>query len=182
MKDHLFVSSDGTLFDTRDSDWNHHPLRANYSVHHRTIESVADFKACLRAGNTTDLGGYPLYFITSDGAALSFESAQKEFRQIAESIATKARDGWRIVACEINYEDSDLFCWHSGKRIPSAYGDDESEVGQTFTIDTTRDREGNEMFRVSVCQNDETIAEQDFYELESAENWLADNFPNAEKD
>lgn len=128
MKPHLFISSDGTLHDTRDSNWSANPLRVNFRRCHNRIESVADFKACLRAGPFTDLGGYPLYFITSDGGALSFESAQNEFRNIAESIATKSRDGWQVVACEINYEDSELVCDHSGKKIPSAYGDDESEV------------------------------------------------------
>lgn len=129
MHAHFFISdSDGALHDTRDSNWSAKPLRANYRKHHRAIETVADFKACLRAGKFTDLGGYPLYFITHDGAALSFESATEMFRPIARAIADKFNDGWRIVACDVNYEDSELFCVHSYKQIPSAYGDDESEV------------------------------------------------------
>jgi len=69
--------------------------------------------------------GYPLYFVTNDGAALSFNTAKKERRNILESIANNSSDGWRIVALDINYEDTELFCDHSGERIESAYGEDE---------------------------------------------------------
>ena len=65
-----------------------------------------------------------MYFITSDGGALSFEAARSELRQVLNAIRTRANDGWRIVACEINYEDSDLYCDHTGKQIPAAYADD----------------------------------------------------------
>lgn len=69
-------------------------------------------------------GGYPRYFITSDGAALSFEAAREEAATIRDSIATRTPDGWWVVACEINYEDSALYCDHTNKRIESAYNED----------------------------------------------------------
>jgi len=124
MNDHFFIADSGELFDTRIADWSRNPLRANYRKHHRSIESVADFKACLRAGRSTDLGGYPLYFVTNDGGAISFESAQKDFGTLAYEIQHSM--GGRIIACDINYEDSDLVCSISDERIPSAYGEDES--------------------------------------------------------
>jgi hypothetical protein len=125
LPEHLFVADDGNLYDTRDPNWARNPLREGYYGGGPRIETVAQFKAALRHGGTTSLGGYPLYFIVSDGEALSFEAARENFRQIADSIVHRHNDGWRIVGQEINYEDEDLVCAHTGKRIPSAYGDNE---------------------------------------------------------
>jgi hypothetical protein len=132
LPEHLFLSDDGNLYDTRDIDWAKKPLRAGYRGAGREINTVAEFKAALRNGKTTDLGGYPLYFITGDGEALSFEAARENFRQIVDSIANGHRDGWRIVAQDINYEDEALFCAHTGKRIASAYGEDEPAAPAFF--------------------------------------------------
>lgn len=123
--DHLFVADDGALYDTRMPEWSSKPLRRNYSSGMRDIASVADFKAALRAGAFTSVGGYPLYFICRDGGVISFETARSEFRNIADSIMNDCHDGWRVTACDINYEDNHLHCEHSGKLIPSAYGTSE---------------------------------------------------------
>jgi hypothetical protein len=125
MQNHYFISeTDGSLHDTRDPNWSSNPLRPNYRRHHSRISSIADLKATLRAGPYAWPGGYPLYFITNDGAALSFDSARTEFSLIARSIEDNNNDGWRIVACDINYEDDSLYCDHTGDKIESAYGDD----------------------------------------------------------
>jgi hypothetical protein len=89
------------------------------------IKNISDFRQAVRNGKYTDLGGYPLYFVTSDGAALSFEMAKKERRKILDSIASRSNDGWRIVAVDVNWENGQLFCDHSGERIESAYGEEE---------------------------------------------------------
>lgn len=124
MIDHLFKCSDGNLYDTRDSSWSKAaPLRANYCQTHSTIRSVSDFKATLRNGAYAWPGGYPMYLICDDGGALCFKCARKEARNIFESIANRARDGWRVVATDINYEDSELFCDHCSDQIESAYGE-----------------------------------------------------------
>lgn len=120
------VIDNGSLFDCGKSYSK--PIRANYCYHHRDIKSVADLKACLRAGEFAWPGGYPLYFITSDGASLSFDSVRKEFRTIVDSMRrrktdSRYSDGWVIVGCDVNWEDSELMCDHSGERIESAYGD-----------------------------------------------------------
>jgi hypothetical protein len=123
--EHLFVSSDGALFDTRMPDWASHPLRADYRRTHSEINSTLELRAAtarwrLRVARR----GYPLFFVTSDGAALSFETVRAEYAQCSRAIRERSRDGWRIVACEVNWEDIELTCEHSGKRIPSAYGSD----------------------------------------------------------
>jgi len=123
---HLFVNDEsGALSDTRESDWHKRvALRGVYCRTYLTICTVSEFKATLRAGSNTWPGLYPLYFIASDGTALSYDSARKEFRNIASSIREKSSDGWRVVGCRINYEDNDLVCDRSGKKIESAYGEE----------------------------------------------------------
>jgi hypothetical protein len=87
------------------------------------INSVSDFRRAYRNGPYAWPGGYPLYFITSDGGALSYEAAKGCRREILDSIATETNDGWRVIACEINYEDGDLYCDHTNSKIESAYAD-----------------------------------------------------------
>ena len=99
-------------------------IRTNYDRGHQLIESVADLKSALRHGRFAWPGGYPLYFITSDGAALSFKTAREEFPSICDSMRRGIDDGWRVVAVDVNYENSALFCDHSGEKIESAYCDE----------------------------------------------------------
>lgn len=56
--------------------------------------TISDFRRDIRQPFAWP-GGYPRYFVTNDGAA-----------------------------CDINWENPDLYCDHSGKPIPSAYGED----------------------------------------------------------
>ena len=73
-------------------------------------------------------GGYPRYFITSDGAALSFEAVGENYAIIADDIRTgNTRSEWHVCGCEINWEDPDLYCDHTGKRIESAYAEDQAD-------------------------------------------------------
>lgn len=98
------------------------PLRLNYRQPHRDIRTVADLKAALRYGQFAWPGGYQMYFLTSDGAALSFATVREEFRLVASAVKHGGNDGWRVVATDINWEDEDLIDDHTGKKIPSAYG------------------------------------------------------------
>jgi hypothetical protein len=124
---HLFQSIDGCLYDTRDPAWSEKPpLRDPYCRSFKRIDTASALKATLRAGKTTDLGGYPLYFVAGDGEALSFEAVRAELKQCLRAKAYCDRS-WEIIGCEVNYEDNDLTCAHTGKKIPSAYGDDIQE-------------------------------------------------------
>jgi hypothetical protein len=88
--------------------------------------SISDFRRDIRAPYAWP-GGYPRFFITADGAALSFAAAKEMRRDILEAIAGPYQhDSWRVVACDINWEDSSLTCDHTGARIESAYGEEES--------------------------------------------------------
>jgi hypothetical protein len=78
----------------------------------------------LEAGPYAFPGGYPRFFITSDGEALSFESAQKNKALILEAIQSNdASGGWNVIGCDINWEDNGLRCADTNKPIESAYGD-----------------------------------------------------------
>ena len=88
------------------------------------IVTVNQFREALDNGPYAWPGGYPLYFITSDGAALSFNAAESERELIEDSIRDKLSDGWRIIYCDVNWEDPDLYCDHTGNRIESAYAED----------------------------------------------------------
>ena len=90
-------------------------MKSNYTT--------KDLKTQLRQGAFAWPGGYPLYFITDDGAALSFEAVRENLRSVLWSMKNKVNDGWRVVACDANWEDPFLFCDHTGKRIESAYAE-----------------------------------------------------------
>jgi hypothetical protein len=65
-------------------------------------------------------GGYPLFAITDDGAAICPACCGSEIHQIDQS---SRGDGWRVIASDINWEDADLYCDHCSKRIASAYAE-----------------------------------------------------------
>lgn len=125
---HLFASDDGHLYDTRDPDWSKRPpLRSRYKQHfgRGAPLNLGDIKAALRAGPYAWPGNYQLFFLTVDGDALAFETVTANFREVAQAWLDEDRTIWRIVGLEINYEDGDLYCAHSGKKIPASYVSDE---------------------------------------------------------
>jgi hypothetical protein len=71
-------------------------------------------------------GGYPLFAITTDGAALCPACVTKERAQIFRSTHERSRDGWSIAGFDVNYEDAALYCDHCSKRIESAYAEDDA--------------------------------------------------------
>lgn len=88
------------------------------------INTVHDFRRAIRNGAYAWPGGYPLYFVTSDGGVLSFDAARANRRLILESVSAHSNDGWRVIGVDVNWEDDSLYCDDTGARIPSAYGDD----------------------------------------------------------
>jgi hypothetical protein len=85
------------------------------------IKTLSDFRRAMRHGPYAWPGGYPCYFVTSDGAALSFDAARNNRRLIIDSIVNRVDDGWRIVGMDINWEDDQLYCDHSNDKIEAAY-------------------------------------------------------------
>jgi hypothetical protein len=70
-------------------------------------------------------GGYPKYILMADGEAMSVDAAKDNLHLILEAVEGEDRnDSWRAIGVQINWEDSNLICCQSNKRIPSAYGED----------------------------------------------------------
>ena len=86
--------------------------------------TTAELKTALRNGKYAWPGGYPIYFVASDGEALSFDAVKENYREVLYAMKYFGDfSGWNVVACEINWEDEDLTCSHSGDKIESAYGE-----------------------------------------------------------
>jgi len=98
-----------------------------------TITTVHDFRRAMRNGPYAWPGGYPLFFITSDGGALSFKAAKANRRAILEAIRDRDSSGWRTVAFDVNWEDNSLYCDHTSERIESAYAEDDDEAEASAT-------------------------------------------------
>lgn len=88
------------------------------------FKTSKQFDEILEHGPYAWPGAYPLYFITGDGAALSFKAAKENRRLIMEAIDSKdTRSGWYVVDVDVNWEDDNLYCDHSSEKIESAYGE-----------------------------------------------------------
>jgi hypothetical protein len=89
------------------------------------IKTISDFRKAVRLGPYAWPGGYPLYWLMADGEACAFDVAKTERRLMLEAIAHPEYldHQWLPIALEINYEDSELVCAHTGKKIESAYAE-----------------------------------------------------------
>ena len=132
LPSHFFVSSDdGALYDTRAVGWSRMaPLRKAYVHNGSAIGSAAELKGALRYGPYAWPGGYPRYFVMGDGESMSFESVRTDFCRVLEGMRNNESD-WTPVAVKINYENSELYCCHSNKRIESAYAENDAETEES---------------------------------------------------
>ncbi len=65
-------------------------------------------------------GGYPCALLMADGEVIDAHAARENYRLIRRA---NARD-WAPVEVFIHWEGEPLICAHSGREIPSAYGDE----------------------------------------------------------
>lgn len=86
-----------------------------------SINRVDQFNLALSQGEYAWPGGYPLYFITKDGEALSFKVAKHWANAVREAIIFRCDPQWEVVGIDINWENHDLVCAHTGKKIEAAY-------------------------------------------------------------
>ena len=130
--------------------------------------SLLQIKADLRAGEYAWPGGYPRYFITADGAALSFATVRANWRDVVASyIYDSPRSGWHVVATDINWEDTDLTDDHTGERIPSAYSED-----AWFIVEGVDTADGSRTELVAFDNSGEAQAFlQRYTSKENAGNW-----------
>lgn len=72
-------------------------------------------------------GGYPMHLVTWDGEALSLEAARAEWAQVCRDTLDAGKYGrgdWAVLGAEINWEDDNLYCCHTGKKIECVYTPD----------------------------------------------------------
>ena len=88
-----------------------------------SILALSVIKAELREGKYAWPGGYPKYFLCADGEPLSYEAAYENFKLIAHAHTfPEYRDTqWTLLACDVNWDDQNMICAHTGKRIEAAY-------------------------------------------------------------
>ena len=91
------------------------------------VMPLAKIKAHLRDGKYAD-GGYPKYFVAVDGGELSFAAVRENWREVVSAhLRRDDTGGWLIHGVDINYEDPDLRCAHTGERIESAYAEEDDD-------------------------------------------------------
>lgn len=121
----VFVSEGGNLIRKNDCRL----VRPQYSYTFRDIKNTHQLRATLRNGAYTDVGGYPLYLICADGAEFCFDCAKRDYKRIVMDMNHEEDGLFKIIGCDINWENDDMQCAHCNKIIPSAYGsDDDSET------------------------------------------------------
>jgi hypothetical protein len=87
------------------------------------IKNSKDLKNALRSGPYAWPGGYPVYFIASDGEALSFKAVKENYKEVLRAVREQSDYGWRVIYMDVNWGEYDWYCAHSGERIESAYGE-----------------------------------------------------------
>lgn len=103
--------------------------------------TVREFLASLREGPYTSLGSYPKFWLTDDGETLSYAACKANCGRIARAIRGdelradrdparfySSEPGWRVVACDANWEDPHMYCADTGERIESAYAEDQADT------------------------------------------------------
>jgi hypothetical protein len=89
-----------------------------------------ELRAIVKGGPYAWPGGYPIYFACADGGALSHEAVVENWKNIRSSIVRDDDPQWYVIAAGVNWEDPDLYCSHTCKRIESAYAEpDDSPEG-----------------------------------------------------
>ena len=72
-------------------------------------------------------GGYPLFYLFTDGGCLCPDCANRNVANIDADIRGGRRwnshGGWAICGADVNYEDANLTCDHCHKLIGAAYAE-----------------------------------------------------------
>jgi len=76
-----------------------------------------------RVAKYSSMGSYPLFYVTADGGVLSAEAVRENIEQCCDP----DDKCWFVVASDANWEDTNLYCDHTGERIESAYADEDEK-------------------------------------------------------
>ena len=90
--------------------------------------TVGALKDVLEQGPYAWPGGYPVFFIAADGEALSFQAVQDNLALVKEATDNPGSDPqWEVVGYDVNWEDENMYCAHTNKKIECAYPNEESK-------------------------------------------------------
>ena len=74
-------------------------------------------------------GGYPVFLLTEDGDILCQACVKAKIRLILGALRDGDKHGRLYpAACVVNWEDPALYCDGCGRRIESAYAEDEADA------------------------------------------------------
>ena len=117
-KTQKFYTFEGDCYKIEDQPFGNLPVRKDVAKHYRQIDSINKLKSCLRAGEYTSVGMYRLFFITNDGACLSFSSVLDNLQEIYYSMMNDINDGWKIIGLSSVEEcEEEVYCDHSNELI-----------------------------------------------------------------
>ena len=89
--------------------------------------SKSDLQLFIRSGGYAWPGGYQCALLMVDGECIDAQSARENYRQIRRNTVSRpASRDWKPEAVFIHWEGEPLICAHSGRDIPSAYGEVEA--------------------------------------------------------
>ncbi|HSG61198.1 MAG TPA: hypothetical protein VLA24_07155 [Pseudomonadales bacterium] len=80
-------------------------------------------KYFIRSGGYAWPGGYPCALLMADGECIDAQSARENYRQILDSLRQQTARDWTPIDVFIHWEGAPIVCAHSGRSIPSAYGE-----------------------------------------------------------
>ena len=85
------------------------------------LETLKEF---IRSGGYAWPGGYQCALLMADGEVIDAQAARENYRLLRKAMRDRdySRD-WTPVEVFIHYEGEPLYCAHSGREIPSAYGE-----------------------------------------------------------
>ena len=82
----------------------------------------AKLQEFIRSGGFAWPGGYQCALLMADGEVIDARAARENYRLIRR----KTGQDWTPVEVFIHWEGDPLYCAHSGREIPSAYGEVEA--------------------------------------------------------
>ena len=88
------------------------------------IETYEDLLVALQSGKYTSIGSYPVFFVMADGQPMSYDAVAAELDRIKLGFADREPE-WTVIGMDVNWENPELYCCHTGERIESAYAEEE---------------------------------------------------------
>lgn len=84
------------------------------------IDNLVDLQKAINTGPYAWPGGYPVFFLMADCQPVSFDAVVDNYDEVLAAFDSGDAQ-WRPIVLCINWEDTDLYCAHTNKRIEAAY-------------------------------------------------------------